>query len=501
VLLVGRQWRLSWGIRGWTVALSGWGAAWAASGAAPGAGRALPAPDVLLALAGAGLALAVGMGVAAVELDVAGRSRRLGLRRTATALALVALGLATLPVLRGSLDGYWGMPDGDFTGLLDGVEEDTSAAASRVLWLGDPALMPAPGWPVPHNRPLVYATTQGLPTVADLWPGRLEAPTGQLGDAVQRAIARQTARLGGLLAPMAVEYVAIPQGLAPASYRGERHPAPAELTAALDGQLDLERVDVDPSLLLYRNTASLPGRAVVDPGAKALFEVDLAHATPSQLRQVAALDAEPVLTSDGADRAVGDLPDGGVLFQATPPSDRWHLDVGDTELQPQPAFGWASRFPVIDGGTASLSYDTPPSRHLALALQVALWLMTVAMALAPAGARARRRLRQTERRARRAARRQSRHLARIQRRTTSAGEPVEIPDPLGDTAGSPAPGQPVDDQPGDDQPDDDQPDDDQPDDDQPDDDQPDDDQPDEPAEESVRVVADGDRTPVDAAHP
>jgi GT2 family glycosyltransferase len=426
VLLVGRRWRLAWGIRGWVVALASWGGAWAAGqqGAQDAVGVPLPEPGVLLALAGTGLALAVGMSVAAVQHDVVGRSRRFGLRRSATALALVALAVATVPLLWASLDGYWGMPPHGFDELLGEVEAETTETASRVLWVGDAAMLPIPGWPVAaatdDQQRLAYATSEGLPHAADLWPGPLEAPTDRIGSALQLAMQRRTSRLGGLLAPMAVEYVAVPRALAPTSssqdvdeqgsFRG--------LATALDGQLDLERVDVDAALLLYRNTAALPGRAVLQqPAPPAPLP---GEASPRQLREIAALDAEPALATRGYDRAGGELP-AGTLFQSVARSDRWRLVVDGTTVAPneKPAFGWATSYAVEQGGAASLSYDTPVTRYLLLGLQVALWLVATSLALVPRGRGAGRRLRRAERRAAR----QPRHRARSDQAAPSAAEP------------------------------------------------------------------------------
>jgi GT2 family glycosyltransferase len=273
-VLVGRSWRLAWAVRAWTLAATAWTLGWLIHREALGGPR--PDLDILLGVAGAALAFAVGLGVAAVERDVVGRSRRFGYRRTVTALACGGLLTAILPIVHDALDGYWQMPRGDFSSVLGFLEDDLGSSSSRVLWLGDPDVLPASGWILeggttttddtgPH--PVAFATTEGLAQVLDLWAGPIDETTARIGHALELATSHQTTRLGRLLAPMAIEYVAVPQRLAPSPFTAAVHPAEAGLVEALAGQLDLERVELDPAVVLYRNAASLPGRGAVEGAA------------------------------------------------------------------------------------------------------------------------------------------------------------------------------------------------------------------------------------------
>src|SRR5690606_35192480 len=93
-LVVGRGWRLAWGVRAWFVAL----AAWAMVAVAEGGHLpvALPPPEVVLVPAAAALALATALGMAAFEVDL--RHYRFGWRQGASLIAAgaVAVGAATL---------------------------------------------------------------------------------------------------------------------------------------------------------------------------------------------------------------------------------------------------------------------------------------------------------------------------------------------------------------------------------------------------------------------
>lgn len=263
-LLVGRRWRLAWAVRGWVLAVACWGIVWAA-----GEGWIdvrLPDAGVLLAPAAAGLALAAGLGLAAVELDVRGRSWRFGARRLVVAAGVLALAGSTASVAAASLDGWWDMPRDDYAGLLGFVDDDLAAAPSRVLWVGATDLLPGrDGWPLTGD--LAYAaSTSAVPRVGDRWPAPRGAGDGELAAALDEALDHGTTRLGQTLAPLGIQYVAVPRRLAPSDQRRAADVA-GLLRDALSEQLDLEQVPVDPGLALYRNTAFTPSDAVAAPGS------------------------------------------------------------------------------------------------------------------------------------------------------------------------------------------------------------------------------------------
>jgi len=265
-MVVGRSWRASWAVRAWVLACGGWvTAAAAAGGWASGWGLGLPDPALALVCTGAALALAAGIGMAALEQDVVGRSRRLGFRRLVVVLGWVGLVAATVPVLRASLDGYWHLPRGDFGEVLAFVDHPPSGPPARILWLGDPAALPAPGWAfgsgpeaaTADGATMGFAVTDGLPTLPARWPQRRGPVADRIDRAVQLALTQQTARLGGQLARSGIDYVVVPQRRAPSPVTAPEVPAPPGLIEALAGQLDLERVDVDPAVVVYRNLAPI----------------------------------------------------------------------------------------------------------------------------------------------------------------------------------------------------------------------------------------------------
>jgi GT2 family glycosyltransferase len=365
-LLIGQRERHAWAVRGWTLAVAGWGAAWlSAKDTLP---FPLPAPDVLLAPAAAGLALAAAMGVAAFERDLPGF--RFGWRQIASGVAAAAIALATLPVLGAAFDGRWDVPGGDHSRALRFLDSAHDEEPFRVLWLGDPSALPLGSWEITDG--LAYATTDGgTPRLEDLVVGSDDGATGLIADAVDLARTGQTARLGRLLAPMGIRYVVVAQRLAPAPFATTSRPAPPGFVATLDGQLDLEPLDVPAGLTVYLNEAALPTLAAVPADSDPPISGGISDAASADLSS-----ATPVLTErSGYLGWKGELPSNSEVLIAEAHSSGWklHLDGGSaTEGKP---FGWATGYSVSQGGEASFRYHTNPIRYLLLLLQVGVWLI------------------------------------------------------------------------------------------------------------------------------
>ncbi|HEY7071482.1 MAG TPA: glycosyltransferase [Acidimicrobiales bacterium] len=257
-LLVGRRWRLAWALRAWALVAASGAIVWAGEQGHLGGPR--PDPGVVLAPAAAGLALAVGLGVAAIPADVTPRSWRFGLRRLVVVAGAVALLASTVPTGRAAVDGRWGMPPTSYASVVAFVDRDAGSDDARMLWVGDPALVPGgEGWAL--RRGLTFATSIGsLPGVADLWPAAGSAREVPVRRALNAALDGGTTRVGAALAPAGIAYVAVPLALAPGDDTPAA-PATTDLTGALAEQLDLVQVQVDRDLVLYRNTAFDPAAA------------------------------------------------------------------------------------------------------------------------------------------------------------------------------------------------------------------------------------------------
>lgn len=373
VLLVGRGWRLLWAVRAWSVAASIWALAWVASlGWLP---FALPGLEMLLAPAAAALALSVGLGAAAFEIDV--RRSTFGWRQFATIAALGALVVTYLPVAAGSVGGRWDVPRGSHHQALAFLDAEAAESDFRVLWFGDAEVLPLGSWPLGDHG--AYATTiEGTPALADLWPGAGEGRREPLRGALDLALTQGTNRLGRLLAPMGVRYLVVVDQGAPEPFGGVVAPSPPAVGDALAEQLDLEQVDINPALTVYRNAAWVPTVSVHPQGAIDDADVD---AIPDGARLVASAD----LAADATGLAVTSLRSRAgavegpaqVLVGARPSG--WEVLVDGSRVPGRTAFGWAGVHDVDAGGTVEVRWATPLQHRLILLGQGLLVLVLAAV--------------------------------------------------------------------------------------------------------------------------
>ncbi|MGH9246404.1 MAG: glycosyltransferase [Acidimicrobiales bacterium] len=365
-LLIGRGWRLAWAARGWSVASLCWLVAWVGEQSwFPGN---LSAPEALLAPAAVGLALATAIGPVAFEIDLPGAN--FGWRQLAAGAAAVAGIAGLVPLAIGVVNGRWQAPPEDFDSLLSFLDEEQSEGAFRVLWLGDADVIPVAGHEF-HDGLAFGTSAGGLPSVRDHWVAADDEPLELVAESVEIAEARETSRLGRLLAPMGIRYVVVPEDAAPGQPGG--YPVP-DLVTVLAEQLDLERLDLDPELHVFENADWVSERAALPADSlpsgderyvEAAHRAAMAGATPTLMR------------ADGYAAWSGDVAAGEVYLSGTA-SDGWELEVATdgnaTTAERRDAFGWANGFTVDEPGAATLRFRTPVSYRALLGVQVLLWL-------------------------------------------------------------------------------------------------------------------------------
>ena len=362
-LLIGQQWRRVWAIRLATVSVGFWLFALVAEmGIAP---FALPRPEVLLAPSAAAIAVLVGMAVTCFELDLAGA--RFGWRQVTIGVAVVAALLGTLAWIASAFDGRWDSPDERVTARLALFQEDDEAWY-RTLWLGESDELPVAGWPIESQ--LTWGLVDaGPPTVRDRFVDE-DAATSTIGAALAEVLAGNTQRFGPLLLGSGVRYVVIP-------LPDGTDAIPAELAAVagqLDQQLDLERLNVTSSMLVYRNTAWVPVVASVPSDALAsnrLFDAALAFPTDEAEARLA--DGEPA----GSIRFSGETePTDGALLVGFGAGSSWDLTVDGTTVPRDQAFGWASSYDLDGSGSDDVAYQRPVPvvRFVAVAAQLLVLL-------------------------------------------------------------------------------------------------------------------------------
>lgn len=363
-LVVGRRWRFTWAARLWMIAVVAWGVSWAL-----GRGWLLvdpPVVDVLLAPGAAALVLCAVLGLSAFEIDLPAYT--FGWRQVASLVAAGAGVVATLPIVTGSIDGRWRMPTRDFAQLLSWMPERAAEGQFRVLWAGHPEALPTDAWRLEDG--LGYASSRGgTADVTELWPASDQGASGLLHDSLAVARRRETSRLGHLLAPLGVRYVAVPLRAGPARSGAPALPVPHDVLSALRAQIDLRLIETDDALVVYENAAWAPVIAVLPPGA-----VEGSNRSgPDAARTTELAGAPPALRQVRPTGYEGTWPGPELLFSEAY-SRRWRFEVDGSDSTHRKAFGWSNAFAAAAGPSATLSYRTSPFRYAALLLQLGLWV-------------------------------------------------------------------------------------------------------------------------------
>ncbi|MDA8295054.1 MAG: glycosyltransferase family 2 protein [Actinomycetota bacterium] len=289
-LVLGRGDRLAWAARYWVGALGTLAFAWALDEGWLGAGGDL---GLFLAPAACALAACVGLGAASVVVDLP--RARFGWRHL-VALAGGACAVAgLLPVFAAAPSGRFGLPSSGYDSVLSWTSHLPNAAsrpaAARVLWLGDPAALPLPGWQLRPGLAL-GVSEGGLPDNTRLWRSANPGAARQVIADVAQAESGQTVRLGHLLVAESIAAIVVPTATAPVLgtlQQAAPAPPPEALLAGLAAQGDLHALPSEGGALVYENAAWRPGPVPRLPGG----------GTPAPLRSLG-VAAELVLIAGAA---------------------------------------------------------------------------------------------------------------------------------------------------------------------------------------------------------
>ena len=351
-LVAGTGERLAWAARAWVLAMLGFALVWIPSRFATG--THVPAPEGALVLAAVGISLAIGLAVAAFSHDL--HTFRFGWRQVASVVGTVALALPVLGFVADAGSGSWHAPTSDWAASLSWMSAD-SGGGFRLLVIGDASVLP--GDAVPHGETAYTLVGDGVMDARELWP---PAPrSGRLvGDAVGLAAADRTSRLGHLLAPMGVRYIAVVDRPGPSS--GRRVPVPGAVVHGLDAQLDLARLRDEGTVRLYENAAWFPVQA------------SAGGTTTAALRASDPVQAGLRVELQGARAAAdGTRVEPGALLLAQTYDARWKATAGGRALPHRETFGWANGWDVAHPGRVDTHFTGQAVRDLQIALEVLLW--------------------------------------------------------------------------------------------------------------------------------
>lgn len=336
-LLLGVGQKFTWAMRVWGAMLLSFGIAWLVIRGWMPVG--MPTLEVILAPVALGIAVLGGLTAVTAELDLRGARFRV---LFASALAVIGVSIAGIPLLDVASDGRWELARVDLTTTLTSLETAPEDGTYRVLWIGDPHVLG--GASIPTENDLGWATSlDGAPDIGALWGGLDSGATAELGNVIDAGLSGQTSRLGQQLAPFGVQFIVVVDQQAPVPEVSRSVVVSDDETAALNGQLDLVRDGVvNPAVTIYRNTAWAPVQSAVPPAV--LESGTIENAVPAVVNRV---DHE---TFEGQTR------DGRNVFASWQPSEQWTFTV-DGQVVPR-----------IDAGDSALGFETAgtPSTNAAL---------------------------------------------------------------------------------------------------------------------------------------
>ena len=372
-----RAWRLTWSIRAATLVLV-FGALLIASERGS-LDVALPRPSMLAVPVALGLALGGAAITGGFGSDVLGRG--FGWRQPLGLLANAAIVIGLIPAVLAIGNGSWHTPRTPMPALLAAqLPEDPAAGDYRVLYVGDPRLLPVPSRQFVDG--IAYAVTDAGPLD---FTDRFVVASTRADEAVESALELiadgSTLRAGRILAPLGIRYVVIPKTDGVASTVDDPLALADGLLAAFQNQLDIGSIYGPPSLEIYVNQAWFPvgaqltgisADASLQAGEQTLARSDLSGAVPSM---VGADFGEPAAANEVAL---------GVVHLAVPFDARLRLTVDGAELTPRTGFGVTTAFDIEQPGTGVLTYQRDTARGWWLASQMTLW---VALLVLAAGAR------------------------------------------------------------------------------------------------------------------
>jgi GT2 family glycosyltransferase len=216
-------------------------------------GSFAPDLDVLLALYTVMLALLIGLGVSALENDL--RVAGFGWRQVAASLSVSAMIIAVVPFALIFAGGRFDLPATSVAESLSTLAPPSSGGF-RVLWLGDPSVLPLAGWSVAPG--LAAATTMnGLPSGSSLFTTPDSGTSNVILDAVDEALGGETVRLGQLLAPAGISTIVVMNSSAP-ELQGVQsvplHRVPSVLLTTLGRQSDLSLELQTESVEVFSNS-------------------------------------------------------------------------------------------------------------------------------------------------------------------------------------------------------------------------------------------------------
>ncbi len=320
-------------------------------------GAFAPDVDTLLVVVAVGIAVLVAVCVNAIELDLASVS--FGRHQVAAAISVVLLIMSVFLFLGDSVSGRYQLP---MSGVSDSMGNlgPTTNGGYRVLWLGNEAVLPLPGWTVSPG--LAAATSYATPRADEMFVAPASGPADELTAAVDKAMRGETIRLGQLLAPSGIASIVVMNNSAPQipGLQGSwSMSVPAKLSVALLQQSDLALTSHTGGVEVYVNTAFM---GIIAQRGSAL------SSTASSSDATSLAGWTPRLHfAERTGRVTA-----GSLYLGLSPATAFSVSVNDSPASRSSAFGWGATYRVRSGHATITLHQFPLNGILAL-FTLAMW--------------------------------------------------------------------------------------------------------------------------------
>jgi len=317
-------------------------------------GSFAPDLDVLLALYGVSLAVLAAVCVSAIEVDL--REMAFGWRQASSAAAVLALALSLVPFAVSTGSGRFDLPTTSVAESLSSLHP-SGGGGYRVLWLGDPSVLPVAGWSVTPG--LAAATSMnGLPGGNELFTSPSSGTSDVVLAAVRQAMEGRTVDLGALLAPAGISAIVVMTDAA-THIAGQRPAADRALPAGVLGALNAQT-----GLALTLETASAAVYANVN------FHGLYSAINPKTGR------AEPIFNAASPHGFLA--PGVQRVTVGLAPASAFALDINGHPATRSTSFGWAPTY-VLDTGAktrlATVSLHQFPLNGLLALFTLGMWLV------------------------------------------------------------------------------------------------------------------------------
>jgi GT2 family glycosyltransferase len=322
-------------------------------------------PVVFVGVAAAACAVLVTAGLAAISGGVAHEA--FGVRQVGAALLTVTLTVGLASQAAAAMVGGWTVGGPERVTAAWAVVDSASPGVFRVLWLSGPTglSMPAPGGDpvgeVDAGGQVVRYQLTGRDGALAIDTGRALTGPGDdaLVDSVGEIMRGGSVTGGAMLAPFAVRYVVA----APGSL-------PPQVSAALDRQVDLDRVP-SSGLVIWRNAVVVPSAVATTPTTAQRVAIE--GEGPAVTQTLTTIGGAPLAEAEGG--WTGATAGGSDALISTAFDGAWAIEGSATA--PERAFGWSTVLATDGAAEVRIRFGGQRAATISAWLLAAVWAVAL----------------------------------------------------------------------------------------------------------------------------